>query len=241
MGLTSELMQELIGLKRQGMLGNPKTVAEIGAQQLSDEFLLASDAREEIYRVFATVPVDIGHTVGPENFSAQAPPSRPFWRSLGLDYLAIDLVGADALKLDLNRDSVPPALRHTRDLVVNWGSTEHVANQDNAFRVIHDLTKLGGMMLHFVPSSGLMTHGLVNCTMRFFWHLCRENRYEVITLRTLISPEIPLERNVIEANIHLLAPCPPPADRATTRTIIIQATLRKIEDRPFETPLDLGE
>jgi hypothetical protein len=237
MGLTSELLRELNGLKRHGLLGNPRSVAEIGAQQLTDQFLRAAEERTEIYRVFGATPIDLGRPVGQEHFTAQAPPSQPFWRSLGLDYMAIDLVGDGVVKLDLNRDGVPPALQASCDLVVNWGSTEHVANQDNAFRVIHDLTRPSGLMFHFVPSSGIMTHGLVTYTMRFFWHLCRENRYEAITLKLLICPESRIERNVVESNRELGSPCSLPD--VTLRDIFIQATLRKREDLPFVTPMDL--
>ena len=237
MGLTSELIRELIGLKRLGLLAATRSVAEIGAQQLTDQFLHAVEDRNELYRLFGATPIDLGQPIGQESFTAHAPSSQPFWRSLGLDYVAIDLFGEGVVKLDLNRDCVPQALRDSRDLVVNWGSTEHVANQDNAFRVIHDLTKPGGLMFHFVPSSGIMTHGLVTYTMRFFWHLCRENRYEPITLKLLICPESPIERNVVESNRELRAPCPLP--NVMIRDIFIQATLRKADDRQFETPMDL--
>jgi hypothetical protein len=56
--------------------------------------------------------------------------------------------------LDLNRDQVPYKLKAAFDLVVNAGTTEHVVTQDNAFRVIHDLTKAGGVMLHELPGGG---------------------------------------------------------------------------------------
>jgi hypothetical protein len=50
-------------------------------------------------------------------------------------------------------------MRDAFDLVINAGTTEHVSNQENAFRVIHDLTKRGGMMNHEVPAGGMIDHG----------------------------------------------------------------------------------
>ena len=64
------------------------------------------------------------------------------------------------------------------DLVTNFGTTEHVANQLNAMKIIHDLTAVGGVMIHNVPLQGFMNHGLVNYNMKFFWMLARSNGYE---------------------------------------------------------------
>src|SRR5262249_53757665 len=161
--------------KERGFIGESRRVAEIGAQQLNDEFLCAHELLERVYEVFGRTRINLGNPVGVENFTNLAPSSRPFWLSLGFEYIAIDLAGEDVLKLDLNHALVPPELRDSQDIVLNAGTTEHVANQDNAFRLIHDLTKPNGIMIHDVPCQGNLTHGLVNYTLKFFWHLCREN------------------------------------------------------------------
>jgi len=82
--------------------------------------------------------------------------------------------------LDLNYDNVPAASLNAFDLVTNYGTTEHVANQLNAFKIIHDLTKPGGLMVHHVPAQGHLNHGLFNYNAKFFWMLCRSNGYKVI-------------------------------------------------------------
>jgi cyclopropane fatty-acyl-phospholipid synthase-like methyltransferase len=56
--------------------------------------------------------------------------------------------------LDLNHDIVPEDWRSRFDLLINAGTTEHVVNHDNAFRVMHDLVKVGGFMIHEVPVAG---------------------------------------------------------------------------------------
>jgi hypothetical protein len=138
MGLGRKFLEEIRDLKRAGLIG-ANQLAEIGCQQLSDEFLPATDQIEEVYGLFGKPLIDLGHPVGWDNFTNFAPPSRQFWCSLGFRYVAFDLIGDDAIKLDLNQASVPSDLRNSCGLVVNAGTTEHIANQDNAFRFIHDL------------------------------------------------------------------------------------------------------
>ena len=144
------------------------------------------------------------------NFAKAAPPSRQFWVSLGVDYAAIDLGGhRDSVALDLNNDEVPTALIGQFDLVVNSGTSEHIANQAQTFRIIHDLTKLGGLMYHEVPA-GSWDHGLFNYTPKFFLLLHKQNDYQQIHLR---------ERN--------------------DQDMTIRIALRKRVLRPFVTPLDV--
>jgi hypothetical protein len=181
MGLNRPFLDDLIALKRLG--ASIRRVAEIGAQQLADTFLSATDALGELYGLFDREQVDLGKPVGPENFAKLAPSSDRFWRSLGIECIPIDLA-RDAVRIDLNRGSVPAEFAAQFDLVVNAGTTEHVANQDNAFRVIHDLAKAGGVMWHEVPTSGMQNHGYFLYHPKFFIHLYRLNDYELLKAET---------------------------------------------------------
>src|SRR5258708_19236957 len=151
MGLWAPLLKDIAELKREGFIGQGKRIAEIGPQQLSDEFLCADELLREVYELFEATPAALGNPVGTDNFTDQAPPSRPFWRSLGFEYVAFDVAGEGVIRFDLNRDSVPRKLRHSQDIVLNGGTTEHVANQDNAFRSIHDLPHSNAIMIHRIP------------------------------------------------------------------------------------------
>jgi len=143
MGLWPKLLEDMCELKRAGFVNRGGRIAEIGQQQLTDQFLHADKLLAEVYQLFEAPRIRLGTPVGADNFTEHAPLARPFWQSLGFEYVAIDLVGDNIIKLDLNRDAVPLQLQHTQDIVLNGGTTEHVANQDNAFRCIHDLTKPG--------------------------------------------------------------------------------------------------
>jgi hypothetical protein len=209
MGLRREFLEDLITLKRLGALDKARRVIEIGSQQLADCFLASTDLLDQIYGMFDRPRFELGAPSG-KDFTSSAPPSRPFWTSLGFDYAAIDLDDQpDCIRLDLNTDQVPEALRQQFDLVVNAGTTEHVANQAQAFRIIHDLTKIGGVMFHEVPA-GSWNHGLVNYTPKFFLLLHKQNDYEQVYLR---------ER--------------------TEDDMFIRSALRRRLKREFTTPLDV--
>jgi hypothetical protein len=157
---------------------------------------------DEVYQMFGRDRPHLGEPVGPENFTEAAPASRTFWQSLGFDYAAIDYDGhRDSTAIDLNRDRVPDHMRGAFDLVVNAGTTEHIANQDNAFRVIHDLCGKGGVMHHEVPAGGLMEHGLINYNLRFFWNLSAFNVYRIVSLKVCSSGSSPIPESLRESNL----------------------------------------
>jgi hypothetical protein len=102
-------------------------------------------------------------------------------KMIGIDYCALDITdGPSVLLFDLNRDSLPENLCEKFQFVLNSGTTEHVLNQFNAFKIIHDATAPGGEMLHMLPISGHTDHGYVHYTSRFFFDLAGYNNYEIL-------------------------------------------------------------
>jgi hypothetical protein len=77
-------------------------------------------------------------------------------------------------------DSVRDEDKNAYCLTVNGGTTEHLIDQENAFRVMHDLTKVGGLMLHQVPFLGSIDHGFFNYNPNFFTALARFNSYDIL-------------------------------------------------------------
>jgi SAM-dependent methyltransferase len=106
--------------------------------------------------------------------------SAEIWRACGRRCVSLDMVGTDFVRFNLNTDTVSAKLASKFDLVTNFGTTEHVANQLNAFRAIHDLTAPTGIMFHVVPAAGFSNHGFFNYNMRFFFCLAKANNYDVI-------------------------------------------------------------
>lgn len=102
------------------------------------------------------------------------------WTMAGLKYLAYDITEEPHSRIfDLNFDSVAPHEAGRAKFVTNLGTTEHVANQFNAFKVAHDLLSVGGVAYHSVPFTGMLNHGLINYNPKFFFSLIVNNRYRL--------------------------------------------------------------
>jgi hypothetical protein len=98
----------------------------------------------------------------------------------GLEYVAYDIFPGEKITIfDLNRHGVKQEHRGYFDCVFNFGTTEHVFNQYNAFKVIHDLTRVDGHMFHQVPTTGYINHGYWVYSPRVFLELAKANDYEV--------------------------------------------------------------
>ena len=237
MGIGVAFLREIIDLKSAGKLDHATRVVDIGAQQLADNLLEATDELREVYRLFGREPVDLGAPVGVKNFKARAPTARLFWTSLGFEYAAVDLVD-DAIRIDLNREQVPAEMRGRFDIVTNGGTTEHVANQDNTFRVIHDLCRPGGLMIHEVPCQAMITHGLINYNPKFFSNLARANAYEIVSMRVCADGPSDLPAEVMQVNAEFGGGYVIPEQHRILQGFTIRATLKKINSRAFQTPID---
>jgi hypothetical protein len=238
MGLDRKFLETFDELARADLVRPGQKVIEIGAQQLADPFLQAIDLLDDIYKLFGQKRPHLGtpndDVTGLAN---SAPSSRLFWESLGLSYTAIEFDGhRSSVSLDLNREIVSDELRGNFDLIVNGGTTEHVVNQENAFRVIHDLARIGAVMYHDVPVC-LFGHGLINYSPKFFLQLFRQNDYEPIFIRVQAWNEAKIPRYVRAMNRkwgrgHAF-------NFDGVKDLTISAAFRKVRDQPFVTPLDL--
>jgi hypothetical protein len=177
MGLGGAILRDIIAFKRSGLLEGYRRIVEIGAQQIEDK-MIGSPALDEIVTLFGAAKPDLvpigSPTVGPNS-----PPGRLLWSALGFQSQSIDIEGGD-ICLDLNAGVIPEPLRGAFDLAINAGTTEHIANQENAFAVIHDLTRVGGMMYHRVPASGDIDHGFFGYQPKFFHRLASANDYDMV-------------------------------------------------------------
>lgn len=101
----------------------------------------------------------------------------------GMRYVSIDIANGYRTRiLDLNHAPLPVEFQHEFDLVLNFGTTEHVLNQLNCFKVIHDAAKAGGYMFHSLPAVGFLDHGYLTYTGRCFFDVAGNNEYEIADL-----------------------------------------------------------
>jgi len=179
MGLGPVFLRDIIALKKRGLLDGCRRVVEIGAQQINDR-LIASPELDEVVALFGGTKPPLT-PVGAPLIRPDSPPGRLLWSALGLKSKSIDIEGGD-IRIDLNNGRVPYRYRGAFDLAINAGTTEHIANQGNAFAAIHGVVRTGGLMYHQVPATGYSDHGFFGYQPKFFHRLAKSNDYEIVHL-----------------------------------------------------------
>ncbi|HEX9461010.1 MAG TPA: hypothetical protein VGB82_00300 [Alphaproteobacteria bacterium] len=145
-------------------------------------------------------------------------------------YTAVDLGDeehlAERVRQDLNQ---PFDLGRRFDLCINNGTSEHIFNQANFYKAVHDHTSTGGIMVHWTPGIGWLDHGLFNVQPGFFADLARANGYE-IPFGCLATAEslYPLTNQIDDATLGRYP---------DLRNALICVVLRKTEDAPFRIPM----
>lgn len=101
---------------------------------------------------------------------------KKYFEALGFKHVSIDWNGKDgALPLDLRK----PIDMEPFDMVTNIGTTEHVSNQGAVWKNIHNLTKVGGIVVSVTPKEGnWWWHGEWYPREEFFKEFCK-NGYEI--------------------------------------------------------------
>jgi len=81
-------------------------------------------------------------------------PAKNVYKSLGVNHTSIDINGLHgSLPIDLD-NPVPSELLDKFDVVTNYGTIEHVNNQYQVWKNVHDMCKVGGIMIHGLPMEG---------------------------------------------------------------------------------------
>jgi hypothetical protein len=111
--------------------------------------------------------------------------SKAMWSQLGYAHVSIDLNGMDeAYKIDLRTLISNPTWFEVFDIVYDGGTGEHVHNQYNLFKNIHNFTKLTGTMIRILPEVGSFpNHCSYYYTCGTFETLCEIMGYELLELK----------------------------------------------------------
>jgi len=168
-------------MKTRGLFDGIAEVMELGAQQAwcTDEQKVF-----DLFGAFGRPPPArtlLSKLANTENGGETA--AREVYEGLGLGYTCIDLNGNfGALPIDINFDKAPKEHRGRYGLVTNFGTTEHLFDQKNAFEMIHDLTAVDGLMLHAVPFTVYLEHGFFNYQPNLFDALARYNALSALAI-----------------------------------------------------------
>ena len=161
-----------------------------------------------------------------------------------IPYKSIDVVIArKSQRIDLNWNKSTDIAERPFDLILNFGTTEHIINQYNAFQVLHEITKIGGYMFHMVPLVGYFDHGYFSYTPLFFEDLAKANDYEIAEMWAF-GPQGDQKLSAILDRPSMNNPQVPYNDidgwnRATIPIGVIAVLFRKRSDAPFRVSLEL--
>lgn len=163
-----------------------------------------------------------------------------------LSYVSFDVVRTRKAEIfDLNIHHLAADKHGTFDLVLNFGTTEHLVNQYNAFNVMHDAARAGAYLFHQVPSTGYLNHGYFCYNALFFKELAEANDYEIADL-WFYGPSG--HENVLETNApafpNIYDPNKPMNNvegfrKSGVTSCLINVLYRKKKDAPFRVGLEV--
>lgn len=183
MGTSAKTLSRLILLHGEGLLQNGAALMELGAQEL---YCSGQEAYvREVIRYFAAKNPAIRKAEAYSDAEIAAFADKGLIGRLltacGFRYQALDIFEAEnTIQFDLNIHSPGDDLRGKFDLVTNFGTTEHIINQYQAMKTMHEMAKVGGLIYHELPLAGYHMHGYFSYNPLLFQDLAAANGYKVV-------------------------------------------------------------
>jgi len=225
MGYASAMFEEIGGLALPS-----KSVLDVGAQDVS----IPSALELEQLNSFVMKHNPGGALLGVAGFPAMIE-AREVYAKAGFAYTCIDVdERPGTLRVDLSRFEIPRP-RGQFGLVVNVGTTEHLASPVATFALMHEMCADGGFFYHDVPLFGLGNHGLMNPTPKFWHALFWMNGYRTLSVRARRCDEGAMDRgNFYHDYLGYMEGL---ADLRQVSSLIT-AVLQKAGSAPFVVPYD---
>jgi len=125
-------------------------------------------------------------------------PAKLLYASKAAIHTSIDLNAKDgSLPFDLSK---PIEHKFDFDVLTNYGTTEHVGNQYECFRNVHNMVRKEGLMIHGVPLVGSWPHHCrYHYNKNFFLSLASICKYNLIEQKIWDSDFYKHPRNLITA------------------------------------------
>jgi hypothetical protein len=224
MGLGPPVLALYCQLKRLGVFEGITDVMELGAQNV---WCPKAGIVKKLFEAFGKPPPPPDML---DRFANWKGSGLELYTALGFSYHCVDLDPQfNSIRLDLNFDPCPPEHVGKYGFVTNHGTSEHILNQYNVFKVMHDLTTTGGFMLHAVPFTVHLEHGFFNYQPNFFDALAKYNSYEVSGIWVgpgwQVASFIPWEPTLLDYLV---------LNAQTTHLLV--ALVQKKYDKPFCVP-----
>lgn len=106
-----------------------------------------------------------------------------FFMSLGfksVDSMDCSEYEGASLICNLN-DDIPTTLYNKFDVVFDGGSTEHMFNVPKAFENYNKMLKVGGLIIHSLPSTGYLDHGFYMFSPTLLYDYYSQNHWNITT------------------------------------------------------------
>ncbi len=163
-----------------------------------------------------------------------------------IKYVSFDICpGHKTTIFDLNREKLPWRYKGAFDLILNCGTSEHILNQVNIFKIIHDAARVGCVIYHQVPTTGRIDHGYFCYHPRLFREIAEANGYEIVDIwykrGFKRNPELgvvePRSSSMAETGIEIRGKN---VSHMDIPNHAICVTLRKTRSRAFRLPLEIA-
>jgi len=182
MGLTSKSIDILKPLIEKY---TPKSVCDLGAQNIYCDRVLHGnnpvDHMMESKKWVERLGIENLYRPSVNGERWQAPYASKLWERCGIEYLCVDLQELNnAIPWDL---SEPLRTTQEFDFVMDYGTSEHVKDHFQCFQNIHDLTKIGGIIIHENPKTeNWKGHCYHYLTKEFYIELAEKSGYNILLL-----------------------------------------------------------
>ncbi len=113
------------------------------------------------------------------------------FRALGFSHIdSMDYAGYEGATIlhDLNDPEPPEELVDRFDVIFDRGTSEHVFHLPNLMSSLVKMTKVGGRIIHFSPSSNHIDHGFYMFSPTLFHDYYQANGFEVETMLLVRQP-----------------------------------------------------
>jgi len=124
--------------------------------------------------------------------------AKNIYLSLGVEHISIDLNGDNgALPIDLGQ-LIPFIFLNQFDVITNYGTIEHVNNQFQVFKNVHDMLKHKGVIIHILPLIGNWPkHSRYYYSEKFVRDLANACSYQIINYKILDTSIYMKPKNLI--------------------------------------------
>ncbi len=125
-------------------------------------------------------------------------PSRLVYKKLNVQHTSFDINGKfGSIKFDLTKQ-LPVKFNSYFEVITDYGTLEHITNQYGAFKNIHGMCQVEGIMIHILPYlNNWENHGLFEYSPEFFKELSKLCNYDILKIEILDKNEYSSPYNLI--------------------------------------------